>query len=118
MSFESIKFKKLDNLRTHPRRVTKRDAFMASTVRPMILVLADIMAVGRHLYYSPFLNPHLHDRRPIPQIFYRQKKSFQAAYHGSTFARTMRSQKDARNGIVTRHPFFVFDKTTACETST
>ena len=118
MSFESSQFKELDNLGTHPRRVTRKDASMEGTVRPMILVLADIMAVGRHFSYSPFLNPQLHERRPSPQRFYRQKKSFQAAYHGSAFARYLRFQKDPNNGIVTRHPFFVFDKTTACETST
>ena len=105
MGFESGQFKELDNLRTHPGRVTKKDVSMEGTVRPMILVLADIMAVGRH-YYSPFLNPQLHERRPSPQRFYRQKKSFQAAYHGSAFARYTRSKTDMPNGIVTRHPFF------------
>ena len=110
MSFESSQFKELDNLRTHPGRVTKKDVSMEGTVRPMILVLADIMAVGRHSRYSPFLNPQLHERRPSPQRFYRQKKSFQAAYHGSAFARYMRSQTDRHNGIVTRHPFFRFLK--------
>ena len=102
MSFESNQFKELDNLRTHPGRVTKKDASMEGTVRPMILVLADIMAVGRHSRYSPFLNPQLHERRPSPQRFYRQKKSFQAAYHGSTFPVTY-VPKDVHNGIVTRH---------------
>ena len=106
MSFESSQFKELDNLRTHPGRVTKKDVSMEGTVRPMILVLADIMAVGRHSSYSPFLNPQLHERRPSPQRFYRQKKSFQAAYHRSAFARYMRSPTDRHNGIVTRHPFF------------
>ena len=106
MSFESSQFKELDNLRTHPGRVTKKDASMEGTVRPMILVLADIMAFGRHSHYSPFLNPQLHERRPSPQRIYRQKKSFQAAYHGSAFARYLRFQKNTYNGIVTRHPFF------------
>lgn len=110
MSFESSQFKELDNLRTHPGRVTKKDASMEGTVRPMILVLADIMAVGRHSNYSPFLNPQLHERRPSPQRIYRQKKSFQAAYHGSAFARYLRFQKNTYNGIVTRHPFFRFLK--------
>ena len=118
MSFESSQFKELDNLRTHPRRVTKKDASVEGTVRPMILVLADIMAVGRHSNYSPFLNPQLHERRPSsPQRFYRQKKSFQAAYHGSAFARYMRSQTDRHNGIVTRHPFLILGKSASCETS-
>ena len=87
MGFECSWLKKLDELKPHPGRVTMKDAFMEGTVRPMILVLADIMAVGRHSHYSPFLNPQLHERRPSPQRFYRQKKSFQAAYHGSAFAR-------------------------------
>ena len=117
MSFESSQFKELDNLRTHPGRVTKKDASMEGTVRPMILVLADIMAVGRHSNYSPFLNPQLHERRPSPQRFYRQKKSFQAAYHGSAFARYMRSRTDAHNGIVARHPFFALEKSASCGTS-
>ena len=69
MSFESSQFKELDNLRTHPGRVTRKDVSMEGTVRPMILVLADIMAVGRHSSYSPFLNPQLHERRPSPQRF-------------------------------------------------
>ena len=106
MSFESSQLTKLDNLGTHPRRVAKKDASMEGTVRPMILVLADIMAFGRHSHYSPFLNPQLHERRPSPQRIYRQKKSFQAAYHGSAFARYLRFQKNTYNGIVTRHPFF------------
>ena len=117
MSFESSQFKELDNLRTHPGRVTRKDASMEGTVRPMILVLADIMAVGRHSHYSPFLNPQLHERRPSPQKKYRQKKSFQAAYHGSAFARYMRSQTDRHNGIVTRHPFFILGNSTFCGTS-
>ena len=117
MSLESSQFKELDNLRTHPGRVAKKDVSMEGTVRPMILVLADIMAVGRHSNYSPFLNPQLHERRPSPQRFYRQKKSFQAAYHGSAFARYMRSQTDRHNGIVTRHPFFAFKKSASCGTS-
>ena len=118
MSFESSQFKELDNLRTHPGRVARKDASMEGTVRPMILVLADIMAVGRHSHHSPFLNPQLHERRPSPQRFYRQKKSFQAAYHGSAFARYTRSQTDMPNGIVTRHPFFVLvEKFTSCRTS-
>ena len=111
MSFESSShYREFDSLRTHPGRVAKRDVSMEGTVRPMILVLADIMAVGRHSHYSPFLNPQLHERRPSPQRFYRQKKSFQAAYHGSAFARYLRFQKNAYNGIVTRHPFFKFFK--------
>ena len=117
MSLESSQFKELDNLRTHPGRVARKDASMEGTVRPMILVLADIMAVGRHSHYSPFLNPQLHERRPSPQRLYRQKKSFQAAYHGSTFARYMWSQKDKRNGIATRHPFFAIGKSASCGTS-
>ena len=117
MGFESSQLTKLDNLGTHPRRVAKKDASMEGTVRPMILVLADIMAVGRHSNYSPFLNPQLHERRPSPQRFYRQKKSFQAAYHGSAFARCMRSQTDRHNGIVTRHPFFALEKSASCGTS-
>ena len=118
MSFESSQYRELDSLRTHPRRVAKKDASMEGTVRPMILVLADIMAVGRHSNYSPFLNPRLHERRPSPQRFYRHKKSFQAAYHGSAFARYTRSQTDMPNGIVTRHPFFVsVEKFTSCRTS-
>ena len=117
MSFESGQFKELDNLRTHPGRVTKKDASMEGTVHPMILVLADIMAVGRHSSYSPFLNPQLHERRPSPQRFYRQKKSFQAAYHGSAFARYMRSQTDMHDGIVTRHPFFALEKSASRGTS-
>ena len=117
MSFKSSQFKELDHLRTHPGRVTKKDASMEGTVHPMILVLADIMAVGRHSNYSPFLNPQLHERRPSPQRFYRQKKSFQAAYHGSAFARYRRSQTDMHDGIVTRHPFFAFEKSASYETS-
>ena len=117
MSFESSRFKELDNLRTHPRRVTKKETSVEGTVRPMILVLADIMAFGRHSIYSPFLNPQLHDRRPIPQIFYRQKKSFQAAYHENAFARYKLSQKGTHNGIVTRHPFFAIEMSASCETS-
>ena len=110
MSFKNYQLKNFDVLETHPGRVTRKDASMEGTVHPMILVLADIMAVGRHSNYSPFLNPQLHERRPSPQRFYRQKKSFQAAYHGSAFARYMRSQTDRHNGIVTRHPFFSFKK--------
>ena len=117
MSFESRQFKELDNLRTHPGRVTKKDASMEGTVRPMILVLADIMAFGRHSHYSPFLNPQLHERRPSPQRFYRQNKSFQAAYHGSAFARFMQSKLDMHDGIVTRHPFFAIEKSASCGTS-
>ena len=117
MSFETGQFKELDNLRTHPGRVTKKDVFMEGTVRPMILVLADIMAFGRHSIYSPFLNPQLHERRPSPQRFYRQKKSFQAAYHENTFARYKLSQKGTHNGIVTRHPFFAIEMSASCGTS-
>ena len=84
MSFKNNQLIRLNNLRTHPGRVTRKDASVEGMVRPMILVLADVMASGRHSCYSPFLNPQLHERRPSPQRFYRQKKSFQAAYHGST----------------------------------
>ena len=117
MSLESGQFKELDNLRTHPGRVTKKVVSMEGTVRPMILVLADIMAFGRHSHYSPFSNPQLHDRRPSPQRFYRQKKFFQAAYHRSAFARYMRSEKDNYNGIVTRHPFSSLETSALCGTS-
>ena len=115
MSLKSTRFDESGTIKTHPGRVTREVAFVAGTVRPMILVLADIMAFGRHLNYSPFLkNPQLHERRPSsPQRFYRQKKSFQAAYHGSTFARSMQSKMDKHNGIVTRHPFFRFRKVIA-----
>ena len=117
MSFESGQFKELDNLRTHPGRVTKEVVSMEGTVRPMILVLADIMAFGRHSHYSPFLNPQLHERRPSPQRFYRQKKSFQAAYHGSYFARYLCSKRRTYNGIVTRHPFFNLKQPVFCGAS-
>ena len=117
MSFESSRFEELDNLRTHPRRVAKKETSVEGTVRPMILVLADIMAFGRHSHYSPFLNPQLHERRPSPQRFYRQKKSFQAAYHGSYFARYLCSKRRTYNGIVTRHPFFAIEMSASCGTS-
>ena len=117
MSLESGQFNKSDNLRTHPGRVAKEDAFMEGMVRPMILVLFDIMAVGRHSDFSPFLNPQLHERRPSPQTLYRHKKSFQSAYHGSSFAPYMCSQKDTYNGIVTRHHFFALEKTAFCGNS-
>ena len=118
MRFErSSQLEVLFNQKTHPGRVTRKDASMEGTVRPMILVLADIMAVGRHSLYSPFLNPQLHERRPSPQRFYRQKKSCQAAYHGSSFAPYMCSQKDTYNGIVTRHHFFALEKTAFCGNS-
>ena len=118
MSFESSQFKELDNLRTHPGRVTKEVVSMEGTVRPMILVLADIMAFGRHSRYSPFLNPQLHERRPSPQRFYRQKKSFQAAYHGGPFARYLWSKMDPYSGVVTRHLFFGLGKSASFRTST
>ena len=117
MGFESGQFKELDNLRTHPGRVTRKDASVEGMVRPMILVLADVMASGRHSCYSPFLNPQLHERRPNPQRFYRQNKSFQAAYHRSAFARYMPSQLDVHDGIVTRRPFSALKKSVVCETS-
>ena len=117
MSFESSHYIEFDSLRTHPGRVAKKDVSMEGTVRPMILVLADIMAFGRHSYFSPFLNPQLHERRPSPQRFYRQKKFFQAAYHRSAFARYMRSQKDNYNGIVTRHPLSILETSALCGTS-
>ena len=117
MGFECSWLKKLDELKPHPGRVTMKDAFMEGTVRPMILGLADILAVGRHSHYSPFLNPQLHERRPSPQRFYRQNKSFQAAYHRSAFARYMPSQLDVHDGIVTRRPFSALKKSVVCETS-
>ena len=118
MRFErSNQLEVLFNQKTHPGRVTRKDASMEGTVRPMILVLADIMAVGRHSLYSPFLNPQLHERRPSPQRFYRQWKSFQAAYRGDAFARNVWSRMDLHNGIVTRHPFYYLKKSAFCGNS-
>ena len=117
MSFESGQFKELDNLRTHPGRVTRKDASMEGTVRPMILVLADIMAVGRHSLYSPFLNPQLHERRPSPQSFNRQNESFQAAYHGSAFTRYLQPRMGLHSGMVARHPFIDLKKSSFYGTS-
>jgi len=110
MSFENNQLIRLNNLRTHPRRVTRKDASMEGMVRPTIL--------ARHSGCNPFLNPQMHERRPNPLRFHRQMKFFQAAYHGGPFARYLWSKMDPYSGVVTRHPFFGLGKSASFRTST
>ena len=108
--FVRDQLKKLNNLGTHPGRVTGKDASMEGMVRPTILV--------RHSSCNPFLNPQMHERRPNPLRFHRQMKFFQAAYHGSSFACYLRSKIDPYSGVVTRHPFFGLGKSASLRAST
>lgn len=117
MSLESSQFKELDNLRTHPGRVTRKDTSVEGIVRPMILVKNSVIAVGKHLHFTPFPNPQMHERRPNPLRFYRQKKFFQSAYHRSAFARSPRSQVGLDYGMVARHPSFALEKSAFSGTS-
>ena len=104
------KLKKLNNLGTHPGRVTGKDASMEGMVRPTTLV--------RHSSCNPFLNPQMHERRPNPLRFHRQMKFFQSAYHGGPFARYLRYRIYRYSGVVTRHPFFGLEKSASFRTST
>ena len=110
MRFENNQLVGLNNLRTHPGRVTRKDASMEGMVRPTIL--------ARHSGCNPFLNPQMHERRPNPLRFHRQMKFFQAAYHGGPFARYLWSKMDPYSGVVTRHPFFGLGKSASFRTST
>ncbi len=115
--FENNYFRKLNDIRTHPGRVTKKDASVEGMVRPMVLVLDSLTAVGKHSCYNPFPNPQMHERRPNPLRFHRQKKFFQSAYHRSPFARSLHSQMGLHNGIVARHPLFALEQSASGGTS-
>ena len=110
MRFENNQLVRLNNLRTHPGRVTRKDASMEGMVRPTIL--------ARHSGCNPFLNPQMHERRPNPLRFHRQMKFFQAAYHRNSFACCWLSKKDHHSRVVTRHLFFDLEKSASFEAST
>ena len=110
MRFENNQLVRLDNLRTHPRRVTRKDASMESMVHPTNSV--------EHSDFYPFTNPQMHERRPNPRRFHRQTKFSQAAYHRNSFACCWLSKADDRSGVVTRHLFFDVKKFASLETST
>ena len=110
MRFENNQLVRLNNLRTHPGRVTRKDASMEGMVRPTIL--------ARHSGCNPFLNPQMHERRPNPLRFHRQMKFFQAAYHRNSFACCWLSKIDHYNRVVTRHLFFDLGKSASSRIST
>ena len=117
LSLEDNQFNKTYDLRTHPGRVTMKDASMEGIVRPLVSVQNGLMAVGKHSRHNSFPNPKMHERRPNPLRFYRQKKFFQSACHRSPFARSLQSQTGLHNGIVARHPFYAVEQSASSGTS-
>ena len=110
MSFKNYQLKDFYVLETHPGRVTRKDASMGSMVHPTHSV--------EHSNFYPFTNPQMHERRPNPQMFQRQTKFSQAAYHRSSFACYWLSKTDGHSGVVARHLFFDVKKFASLETST